>query len=128
MRAIGIFVLLAFVALVASDAFAETLTMSLPGKMVRVTTQNVGGVEVSKGCLNKKGKQPACDAYKALSKKASPKSANVPLAGHPAAFYCGSAGGLNRILKDSKNNEYDFCEFKDGSMINSWHLYNKAKK
>lgn len=128
MKAIGMLVLLILNTLVPSDASAETLTMVLPGKIVTVTTQIVGGVQISDSCVKKKEKQPSCQAYRALLKRVSSKKPDVPLAGHPAAFYCGSAGGLNRIVKDSKNNEFDFCEFKDGSMINSWHLYNKSKK
>lgn len=107
---------------------AEVYTMALPDRRIKIETQSHSQVEVTKSCFSKKSKSLECDAYKALSKKVEMKKPDIPLAGHPAAFYCGSAGGLNRILKDSKNNEYDFCEFKDGSMINSWHLYNKAKK
>lgn len=102
--------------------------MSLPSKKIEVVTQNHSGIEVTSSCFSKKSKSPLCDAYKALNRKVEVKRPDVPLAGHPAAFFCGSAGGLNRILKDPKNKEYDFCEFKDGSMINSWHLYNRARK
>ena len=41
------------------------------------------------------------------------------------ASYCWDVGAKNRILKDAKNNEYDFCVFDDGSMIDAWNLYSK---
>lgn len=116
------------IVLISTNALGESYTMSLPNKKLKIETTSISGVEVSATCFIKKGKTHPCEAYSALKKVVKAKNSDVPLAGHPAAFYCGSAGGLNRILKDSKNNEYDFCEFKDGSMINSWHLYKKAKR
>jgi putative hemolysin len=121
-------VLAILLTLFSSCAIAESYMMALPDKTLKIETRSHDGIELTNSCFAKKTKTPQCEAFKALNRKVEVKRPNVPLAGHPAAFYCGSAGGLNRILKDSKNNEYDFCEFKDGSMINSWHLYNKSKK
>lgn len=116
------------IVLISLNAAAEVYTMALPEKKIKIETQSHSGIEVTKSCFPKKSKVPKCDAYNALSEKVTVQKPDMPLAGHPAAFYCGSAGGHNRILKDSENNEYDFCEFKDGTMINSWNLYNRAKK
>lgn len=41
---------------------------------------------------------------------------------HPASIGCERKGGESIILQDEKRNDYDYCLFKDGSMIDSWDL------
>jgi len=84
-------------------------------------------VKVSASC--KSGSSYKCMALSAVKRvgvKLSPPK--TPLYGNPAARYCLDHGGLNRILKDSKRNEYDYCEFKDGSLVDAWDLLDAHKQ
>jgi putative hemolysin len=36
--------------------------------------------------------------------------------------------GKNEIFKDKSNNEWDFCELKNGIVIDSWALYKRFKE
>lgn len=66
-----------------------------------------------------------CEAYKHSLKKASEKvSAKNNLAGNPAARYCLNTGGDNRLVKSEKG-EFDYCLYSDGTLVESWGLYNK---
>ena len=44
---------------------------------------------------------------------------------NPASQFCSEIGGRNIILEDFKLNDYDFCMFKDKSMILSRDLLRK---
>lgn len=72
-----------------------------------------------------KGQKPDCEAWKVAQKKASKTNLPQALGGNPAARYCLDAGGENRIAKSDDGTEYDYCRFKDGSMIEAWSLYFK---
>lgn len=108
-------------------AQAKSLDMHVDGKIKKIEITEFIEMKLTKSCF-KSSKTPQCQAYSATKKNIiSLNKPNTPLAGHPAAYMCGSAGGVNRVLKDDKNNEYDYCEFKDGSMIDAWDLYEKIK-
>lgn len=82
------------------------------------------GVTISKDCL-KSGKMK-CQAWDAvLNKKALTPTPGVGVVGNPAARYCHDYNANNLIVLDAKKNEYDYCVFSDGSMIDSWSLYYK---
>lgn len=76
-------------------------------------------VWVSEACAKNKN----CDALKTLKTKVQMKKTESPLLGNPGSTYCLSQKGVARILKDAKGNEYDYCLFNDGSLIDSWNLY-----
>lgn len=80
-------------------------------------------LKLSTNCF--KGQAPRCEAWKAAQKKVSRTTLPQALAGNPAARYCLDAGGENRITKSDDGTEFDYCRFKDGSMIESWGLYFK---
>lgn len=69
-------------------------------------------------CKNKK-----CQALLSLKKKPVKSKIKNPVSGNPSSTHCWDMGGKPRILKDKKNNEIDYCLFKDGSMIDGWDLY-----
>ncbi|MFV3407676.1 DUF333 domain-containing protein [Bdellovibrio bacteriovorus] len=93
-------------------------------KYVVVSVLDYQGLTLSESCL-KNGKMN-CDAWKAAQTKLDvAKTPNVGVIGNPAARYCLSHKALNRILLDAKKAEYDYCVFPDGSVIDSWTLYNK---
>jgi hypothetical protein len=115
----------ALISLLPLIALADTYTMTVDGKTQSLEFKEYQGARLSQSCFKKD--KPSCDAFSAIGKKVEETRPDIPLAGHPAAFYCGSAGGNNRILRKN-NNDYDFCEFKDKSMVNAWDLYNLAHK
>lgn len=107
----------------AMAATTTSWTMMIKGqkKPVIVKTIKVQNAEVSENCAKK------CTALEKLAAKPSSPGENpVPQwTGHPASVFCQSIGGMNRIFKNSKNQEYDFCEFKDKSYIDAWDLFYK---
>lgn len=124
MRSINILLSLALTLLTLDFAYAAQFTFTVDGKTRKIETQKFNSTNLSADCFQKNAATPDCDAFRILSKKnVEEKRPDIPLAGHPAAYFCGSIGGLNRILKDEKNNDYDFCEFKDKSLIDAWDLY-----
>lgn len=104
-------------------AFAgpATLKMYDAKKYVDVGIQTVDEMQFSKECF--KGKVPKCDAYTATKRKVTPREPQTEVIGHPAVRYCHDKGGIARILISSDNKQYDYCRFKDGSMIDAWDLY-----
>jgi putative hemolysin len=92
-------------------------------KQVSITIKVHDGIHYSGDCL--KTTKIKCDAFEATKSKvtaSSPKSGTV---GHPAARYCHDKGGANRILTSKENKQYDYCIFKDGSLVDSWELFYK---
>lgn len=91
-------------------------------KYVDVAIVKVGDLRVNEICK----KTSSCQALKtAKGKPFKTQESKAPTYGNPAANYCWDVGAKNRILKDSKNHEYDFCVFPDGSMIDAWNLHSK---
>ena len=119
MRIISIF-LFSIVSIFANADVAD-LKMQSAGKYVPVKIQEYNGLKLTRDCF--KSKIPKCDAFVATTKKTLISKSKIPLAGHPAARLCLDRDGLNRIVKDKDNKQYDYCLFKDGSMIDAWNLY-----
>lgn len=86
-------------------------------------TKEVNELEFDTSCF-KVGKTPSCEAAKAAAVTTPPKYATENMF-HPAALYCEARGGKNLIALDHKKDEYNFCRFKDKSMVNSWAMYLK---
>lgn len=86
-------------------------------------TKEVNELEYDTSCF-KAGKTPSCDAAKAAVISTPPKYKQENLF-HPAAQFCEARGGKNLIVLDHKKDEYNFCRFKDKSMVNSWAMYLK---
>ncbi|MFS4460662.1 DUF333 domain-containing protein [Bdellovibrio sp. HCB2-146] len=124
MKAFSFFILIHF----SSMALATDGLKIYDGKVYKsFVTKEYQGMRFTEGCLEKN--PPTCDAYKAtLTPAIEKKKFPTPLVGHPAAQYCLDAGGENRIAKGRQNEQYDYCLFKDGSMIDSWDLYFKFHK
>lgn len=81
-------------------------------KLIRIKGEVLGTESCSK----------PCKALEVLNKKIQPKAVDSksPLVGNPASKFCASVDGKVRILRDEKGNEYDFCEFADKSMFDTW--------
>lgn len=108
----------------ASISFAEVTNKFkyfVNGKYTDVETISISSVRVNLLCKN-----TACKALKvANGKPFKIQKTEAPFVGNIGANYCWDVGAKNRILLDSKNNQYDFCVFDDGSMIDAWNLYTK---
>lgn len=86
----------------------------------QVQTQKVGNFRINDLCVKKQN----CKAMLVAKEKPFKiQQTKAPFVGNPAANYCWDVGAKNRVLKDDKNNQYDFCVFEDGSMIDAWDLY-----
>lgn len=99
---------------------AATWTMDTKSGAKKFTTVEIQGINMSETCSKK------CTALNKL--KPSKLKINNPipsLAGHPASKLCTALEGMNRVVTNDKNQQYDFCEFKDKSMVDSWGLYYK---
>ena len=86
-------------------------------------TKTVSDLEYDLACFSK-GTTPTCEAANAAAITTPPKYKRENLF-HPAALFCEARGGRNLIAIDSKHDEYNFCRFKDNSMVNSWAMYLK---
>lgn len=104
-------------------AFArpQEFKMSENKKYVEIKTRELEGLQLTTDCF--KSAKPKCDSLAATTKKIAMSDSKIPLTGHPAARLCLDYDGLNRILISKDKDQYDFCLFKDGSMINAWDLY-----
>ena len=91
-------------------------------KYETVKIQEHKGLRLSGECF--KTKTPKCQALDESARKVTPSKSAIPLEGNPAARLCLDHGGLNRILLSSDQKQYDYCLFKDGSMVDAWDLYN----
>lgn len=60
-----------------------------------------------------------CDAINALAFRVK---ATYIGDNNPASAQCKKRNGSNQILEDKNKNQYDYCKFKDSSMIDSWNL------
>ncbi len=99
------------------------MTIVLKEKPEPLKTKKYEELILSESCF-KSGK-PQCQAYQVSLKKVPSSLPKTSMAPHPAAHYCQDVGGNNRIAKDATGAQYDYCLFKDGSLIDSWSLYNK---
>ena len=79
------------------------------------------GLTFSADCKAKKMK---CEAAEASAKKID-KIQNPAPRISPASQLCSIVDGKNLIAFNQKKEEYNFCEFEDGSLVNSWSLYYK---
>ncbi len=87
------------------------------------TTREVNKINYSENCF--KANKPNCEAYKmSLEKFPVPPPKNEFIV-NPAASYCESMSGKNKIVLNSKKQEYDYCLFADGSMTDSWAVFLK---
>lgn len=85
-----------------------------------VQTQKVGTFRVNDVC----SKNPKCKALTVgRGKPVQIQKTKAAFVGNSGANYCWDVGAKNRILKDEKNNQYDYCVFEDGSMIDAWDLF-----
>jgi len=83
-------------------------------------TKKFEKLEISESCF--KNDKPHCEAYEFSKIKPKDLSVKVPGLNNTSAIHCEAVGGRNLLALDNKNNQYNFCRFSDGSMVNSWSM------
>lgn len=83
-------------------------------------TKKFETLELSESCF--KTKKPKCEAYEFAQIKPKDLSIKAPGMNNKSAIHCEAVGGRNLLALDNKNNQYNFCRFADGSMVNSWSM------
>jgi uncharacterized protein len=86
-------------------------------------TKKFQKLELALNCFKKD--KPVCNAYEHSGIKPKNLSLKHESMNNMAAVHCEAVGGRNLIALDSKNNQFNFCWFYDGSMVNSWSMYYK---
>ena len=87
------------------------------------TLKSFESVRVNENCMS--DKLPTCKAALAVRFPKPYPQSNTSGSINPGGRYCVSHGAKNLIATDSKNAEFDFCYFEDGSIADSWGLYDK---
>ncbi len=98
-----------------------------PNKTKVFSTKNHEGLVLSQNCF--KNKIPNCQAYTKSLKISNNKpleNTKSPYHNNMGAIQCELMGGKGLIAKASTNHESDFCQFADGSMVDSWSAYYKT--
>ena len=103
--------------LTINSAMAKTLYLPSSKKSVPIEILTKDNVKINSLCLKLDKKCKALMATKLKINKVKHQDGS-----HPASVGCEQKGGESIILQDDKRNDYDFCLFKDGSMIDSWDL------
>lgn len=91
------------------------------------STKTHEGLLLSDNCF--KGKIPQCQAYlKSIQATNTKPEENMksPYHNNLGAIHCELMGGKGLIAKTSTNDDSDFCQFEDGSMVSSWSAYYKT--
>lgn len=81
------------------------------------------GLSLSGDCKVSSGKMK-CQAFAASTKSIADvhfSDARIT----PASQLCSQLSGKNFIAFNSKKEEHNYCEFADGSLVNSWSLFYK---
>lgn len=92
------------------------------GNYRKVKTIFQHGLTLSLDCI-KKGAQPSCLAFS--TSLAAPPPPTSKFNGNPASQNCSEFKGANLIAFNAQKQEVNYCQFADGSMVNSWDLYYK---
>lgn len=91
------------------------------------STKMHDGLLLSEDCF--KGKAPKCQAYIKSIQAANTKpedNMKSPYHNNLGAIHCELMGGKGLIAKTSTNDDSDFCQFTDGSLVSSWSAYYKT--
>lgn len=93
------------------------------GKYEKLQAKKYEGARFAPNCF--KAGKPNCLAYAVFSnakKNVAKTDQQLPNA---AAQFCIDQGAINLIALGKDRNEFNFCQFSDKSMVNSWDLYFK---
>jgi hypothetical protein len=83
----------------------------------------VDGMNISESCSKN-----IKSCWKYFNQKIKNSHVKTKLKGHPASIFCSEVNGISLIVRDSKNNEYDFCKFETDFYVDSWDLLERRNK
>ena len=86
-------------------------------------TKNFEYLELTDSCFKKS--KPSCMAYEFSQIKPKKLEMKAPGVNNMSAIHCEEVGGRNLLALDNRHNQYNFCRFDDGSMVNSWSMHYK---
>lgn len=89
-------------------------------------TKKFENLELDLKCF--KNGMPSCEAYSFSQMKPTSSDLEKNKINNFAAAHCHAIYGINLIALDHKKNEFNFCRFKDGSMVNSWSVFMKKSE
>lgn len=92
-------------------------TFFLENKYLIFSSVKDGELIYSENC-----KATECDAVKAAKKKLPFPTVKMPGMYNPGSAYCSDHSGKPLIALDKAGDSYDFCRFKDGSLVDSWSM------
>lgn len=96
---------------------AEQFTYFFENKYINFSSIKDGELIYSSGCKNRK-----CDAVRAAAKQLPFPAVKKPGMYNPGPAYCSDHSGKPVIALDKAGSSFDFCRFKDGSLVDSWSL------
>jgi len=79
-------------------------------------------LKLNSECVTK-GPTPTCKAY--LASKAPLPVEKPAFNGNPASELCSELKGTNLIAFNYEKKQYNYCQFDDSSVVNSWSLFYK---
>lgn len=99
----------------------------LDAQISKINIVELDGMLVNENCLKQK---KDCLMFFIKNEKKQKKIVQKDhvQAGNPASIYCSSVHGASEIYTDIGNNQYDFCNFDEKYIIDSWSLLKRFKK
>lgn len=121
---------LIFYQFLSTNLFAEEFTHKfdhVPARKINI--ELLKGYHVNSEChKNKKECLALITVPSDVPSSGTKSNKSVHLRGNPASDFCESRSGKSEILRDVKNNEYDYCVLKDKYFVDSWDFYSQNKK
>lgn len=116
------FFLFFYFLMTGTATYAEVMTFHPDNKTVKkIRISKLSGLNVNEDCFAEKEK--CLKSIEAFRKSKVEKKENKTETGNPASVYCEERMGQSEILRDSKQNEYDFCLIEKKYLIDSWSLF-----
>lgn len=110
-----------------SEVFTHKFSKA-PAREIKI--EQLNGFHVNDECI--KNKKECLSLILRPFKEDPIKSAKTKQAphvlGNPASDFCKVNHGNSEILQDKKNNEYDYCVFKDKYFVDSWDFFSLNKQ
>lgn len=98
----------------------------IDGRYEVFKTKTFENLELDLKCF--KSGTPKCEAYSFSQMKPTSSDLEKNKIVNFAAAHCHAIYGVNLVALDHKKNEFNFCRFKDGSMVNSWSVFIKKSE
>lgn len=124
MRALTIVLLFIPLLTLLAEAGKPIYRRYIDTSYVVVPMSDVSGVTVNEKCFKDSKNCKALKAHKPIESSDKKRA----LRGHPANDYCLEISGTPVVFIDQNNDQYNFCEFDDGTLAKSWQLLERYQK